>query len=142
METLIDRKGNTVEAESIEYLRHYFYNEEKEDRYKNTQINIRMSDRLIHDIDFVSNLLHIDRSDFIRVEIAKSVKKILKEKKSISFKTVRERYVLGELNNKQYEKIVGYAPPKELLEERQKEIEIIKKGTEKTREYLLKKIKE
>lgn len=122
-------------SENIEYLKHYYQDCSDDQESKNLQVNIRISERLLKDIEFIANLLHVDRSEWIRVEIAKSVLQILNKKKTIHFRTARERYVKGEIDNKHYARIVGYEPPLELINERKKEVQTIKIATQKTKEH-------
>jgi hypothetical protein len=127
---------NTNNAEdNLNYLKYYHQNLNNGDS-KNLQVNIRMNTKLLSDIDFISDILHIDRSEWMRVQLSKAVQKELSEKTSSNFKSATERFIRGEIDENQYLRIVGLMPSKEVLDRKKKEIETKKKATKKTKEYL------
>lgn len=127
--------------ESVEYLKFYLKTGSEKREPKNVQVNIRISEKLLSDLNFISELFHVDRSEWMRIEIAKAVHSTLKSKESVNFKPADKRFIAGEINNEDFKRIVGFKPPKEILEEKKKQEELNKKGTDKTKEYLKSLIK-
>ena len=122
--------------ESIEQLKFYLKTGSDKRDPKSVQVNIRMSEKLLADLDFISELFHVDRSEWMRIEIAKVVQNTLKSKQRVSFKPANKRFIAGEIDKDDFKRIVGFLPPKELLKEKMKQEELNKQGTEKTRKFL------
>jgi len=68
-----------------------------------TQLNIRMPKVLLKDIDIVSRLLKLNKSDWIRTTLAKSVS----EDKNQLLMELGNLYVDGVLSKRDVERIVG-----------------------------------
>ena len=68
-----------------------------------TQLNIRMPKVLLKDIDVVSRLLKLNKSDWIRTTLAKSVS----EDKNRLLMELGNLYVDGVLSKRDVERIVG-----------------------------------
>ena len=122
--------------ESVEYLKFYLKTGSEKREPKNVQVNIRISEKLLSDLNFISELFHIDRSEWMRMEIAKAVQNTLKSKENVNFKPADKRFIAGEIDKDDFKRIVGFLPPKELLEEKKRQQELNKQGTEKTKKFL------
>ncbi len=123
-------------AESLRYLKTYYGVGNKDASFGTIQVNIRMPRALINDIDFICDMLRIERSDWLRIKIAEMVATEILTKKTEVTRTVSKRFLTGAITEETFEEIVGFKPPKELLEKKRKYEELTKQSTEQTKKYL------
>jgi len=57
-----------------------------------TQINIRLNEHLLQEIDTLAHMLHVPRSEWLRMKLAEAVKKDLLKP---TFPTVNHRFLMG-----------------------------------------------
>jgi|GEM_PF-2112046 len=81
-----------------------------------TQLNIRISKSLLWDLDYIAEHRKVSRNDWLRYMIADMISgEVLKIKEA----TQRE-YAAGRVSEEEFEKKMGFKPPKELKDLREK----------------------
>lgn len=90
------------------------------------QLNIRISEDLVHDIDVVTNLLKINRSEWIKNKLAEEAQK---EKKRLLME-LSTLYAKGMITKKQVQELVGKEIAEEMESIKQTAIESIRMGCE------------
>lgn len=75
-----------------------------------TQCNIRLPKEMLEDIEFITNATNTDKSDFIRMLLAKQ---IMKEKEEV-ISRINERFISCQISDKDYAKLMGLLPIHEL----------------------------
>ena len=87
------------------------------------QFNIRVSKALIYDLEFVSQSLRINKSDWVRFKLAEIVQK---EKETI-IKKIEIKFIDGLISEEEFKQSAGIFPfegLKELRDSRRKERQI------------------
>ncbi|MEK6846211.1 MAG: hypothetical protein AABY26_05600 [Nanoarchaeota archaeon] len=90
------------------------------------QLNIRISEDLVHDIDVVTNLLKINRSEWIKTKLAEEAQK---EKKRLLIE-LSTLYAKGMITKQQVQELVGKEIAEEMEFIKQTAIESISMGRE------------
>lgn len=79
-----------------------------------TQVNLRLPKRLVYDLEFISQHLNVNKSEWLKVKIAEMISneriKILEE--------FDNRYIKGFISEKQYKEEIGMVPSESLKENR------------------------
>lgn len=76
-----------------------------------TQVNIRMSDDLIKDIDTIADNLHISRADWMKTTLAK----IVREEKDKLLFNISEKFARGQMSEKELKNYVDEHTAKEMI---------------------------
>lgn len=97
-----------------------------------TQFNLRLPRGMIHDMDFISNAFNLSRNDWLKYKLAQM---IASEKERILEKA-EHKYILGQISDEQYKKLVGFFPNENLKELRQKEQKAIEQGKLSASRYI------
>ena len=90
------------------------------------QINFRASKELIHDIDIVTGLLKINRSEWIKTKIAEEASK----EKNRLLMDLSTLYAKGMITKKNVEELVGKEIADEMEDIKNRSIESVKLGRE------------
>ena len=90
------------------------------------QLNIRMSTELLHDLDIISSLLKVNKSEWIKTKLAEEVH----EEKNKLLMELSTLYASGMINKKKVEQLVGKDIADEMEFIKNKAIESAKKGIE------------
>jgi len=68
-----------------------------------TQINIRLNEHLLQEIDTVAHMLHVPRSEWLRMRLAEAVKQdILKYREALAME-----YTMGHISFKELQAAIG-----------------------------------
>ncbi len=68
-----------------------------------TQINIRMNENLLQEIDILAHMLHVPRSEWLRMKLAEAVKKdLLKYREALAME-----YTMGHISFEELQTAVG-----------------------------------
>ena len=68
-----------------------------------TQINIRLNEHLLQEIDTVAHMLHVPRSEWLRMKLAEAVKQdILKYREALAME-----YTMGHISFKELQTAIG-----------------------------------
>jgi|GEM_PF-2004050 hypothetical protein len=79
--------------------------------YVTVQMNMRLSEKLISDIDFVAQILGVTRSEWLKVKFAEFVK----EQKEILLEELEMKFVREQITETEFKKKAGYAPTKAMM---------------------------
>lgn len=90
------------------------------------QFNIRMSKELLHDLDIISNLLKVNKSEWIKTKLAENVN----EEKNRLLMELSTLYAKGMISKKKVEQLVGKEIADEMDFIKKKAIESARKGSE------------
>ncbi len=90
------------------------------------QLNIRVSPELVHDLDIVSSLLKINRSEWIKTKLAEET---LREKNRLLME-LSTLYAKGMITKKNVEELVGTDIAEEMESIKEAAIESIRMGQE------------
>ncbi len=90
------------------------------------QLNIRVSQELVHDLDIVSGLLKINRSEWIKTKLAEEAQR----EKNRLLMELSTLYTKGMITTQNVEELVGKEIADEMEFLKRKSIESIKKGYE------------
>ncbi len=90
------------------------------------QLNIRLSPELVHDLDIVSNLLKINRSEWIKTKLAEETQR----EKNRLLMELSTLYAKGMITKHNVEELVGKEIADEMEFIKRKAIESIKMGKE------------
>lgn len=80
------------------------------------QFNIRISKRIVEEMDFISKNLKISRNDWLRVRLAEM---IAHEKEDI-MERAQFSYLLGDLSEKELMEVIGFKTTAEMKKEKSK----------------------
>jgi hypothetical protein len=78
---------------------------------KTTQLNIRISKSLLSEIDIISRILGVNRSEWIKVKFSELVHKA----KSNYIRKIEQEYITEKIDDKAFERTVGCPPTKQLV---------------------------
>jgi len=113
------------------------------------QVNIRIPNSLLEDIDFVARRLKINRADWIRMRIAELVAREKYHLRNVSerhlhtpsiaamIKEYEREYVYGRINEEDFIREVGLRPSKPIIKLREQEQDARDRGTMTLRKHLL-----
>src|SRR3989338_2592091 len=90
------------------------------------QLNIRLSPELVQDLDIVSNLLKINRSEWIKTKLAEETQRE-KNRLLMELSTI---YAKGMITKQNVEELVGKEIADEMEFIKKKSIESVKRGAE------------
>ncbi len=90
------------------------------------QFNIRMPKELLHDLDIISNLLKVNKSEWIKTKLAEEVH----EEKNKLLMELSTLYAKGMINKNKVEQLVGKEIADEMEFIKKKATESAKKGIE------------
>jgi len=90
------------------------------------QFNVRMSKELLHDLDVISRLLKVNKSEWVKTKLAEDVHK----EKSKLLMELSTSYANGLIGKKEVETLVGKEVADEMNFIKKKSQESIKKGIE------------
>ena len=90
------------------------------------QFNIRMPKELLHDLDIISNLLKVNKSEWIKTKLAEEVH----EEKNKLLMELSTLYAKGMINKNKVEQLVGKEIADEMEFIKKKATESVKKGIE------------
>ena len=80
-----------------------------------TQFNMRISKSLLWDLDYIAEHRKVNRNDWLRYKIADMIStEVMKIKES-----AQREYAAGRISEEEFEKRMGFKPPKELKEIRE-----------------------
>ena len=69
-----------------------------------TQINIRLNEHLLQEIDTVAHMLHVSRSEWLKMKLAEAVKQdILKYREALAME-----YTMGHISFKELQAAIGH----------------------------------
>jgi len=75
-----------------------------------TQFNMRISKSLLWDLDYIAEHRKVNRNDWLRYKIAEIIStEVMKIKEA-----AQREYAAGRISAQEYEKKMGFKPPKEL----------------------------
>ena len=103
---------------------------------KSLQMNIRMTPELFKKINFLSDSLNVEMTDWLRIKIAELVSKELNEFQDLT----AFRFIKGFISAHEYEFVTGLQPSEELLSKKKEEQETACRGFEKAQKDLLESI--
>ncbi|MEK6983703.1 MAG: hypothetical protein AABX33_03955 [Nanoarchaeota archaeon] len=95
------------------------------------QFNIRMPKDLVHDLDIISKLLKVNKSEWVKTKLAEEVH----EEKNKLLMELSTLYANGMINKGKIEKMVGKEVADEMEFIKKKAIESVKKGIEIGRKF-------
>ena len=90
------------------------------------QLNIRLSPELVQDLDIVSNLLKINRSEWIKTKLAEETQR----EKNRLLTELSTIYAKGMITKQNVEELVGKEIADEMEFIKKKSIESVKRGAE------------
>ena len=93
---------------------------------KTEQLNIRMPRELLHDLEVISNLLKVNKSEWIKTKLAEEVH----EEKNRLLMELSTLYAKGMISKNKVEQLVGKEIADEMEFIKRKSIESVKKGAE------------
>jgi hypothetical protein len=76
-----------------------------------TQVNIRLNKTLLSDLDLISRILGVSRSEWIKVKFAETV---LNEKEKLLSK-VDDSFMAERIDEHKYKELTGYPPSNQLV---------------------------
>ena len=76
-----------------------------------TQMNMRLSEKLLADIDFVVKILGVSRSEWLKVKFAE----FIKEQKEVLLDELEMKFVREQTSTSEFKKVAGYAPTKAMI---------------------------
>jgi len=80
------------------------------------QLNFRINKELLIEIEDIARILKVSKTEWIKIKLAEIV---LREHCRIAQNTENE-YLLGRINEQQYEQTLGFKIPKELIKNKKK----------------------
>lgn len=83
---------------------------------KTTQINIKMPEKLINDINFITKNLGINRAEWMKVKLAE----MIAQEKVNSLNNIEKQYTNGFMVDKEFKEKTGFSPTKEMKEKKEK----------------------
>ena|SRR3989338_6474596 len=101
------------------------------------QFNIRLPKKLVYDMEFIAQNLNISRNDWLKVKIAELISKEIEKTKLNIMETAEGRFILGMIAAEDFKEIMGFKPTKEMIEERQRQISLSKRGKLSAKKYIL-----
>ena len=72
---------------------------------------MRISEKLISDIDFISKLLGVTRSEWVKVKFAEFVR----EQKHELMEDLEHDFIYGRIKEADFKKLTGFAPTKGMI---------------------------
>ena len=102
------------------------------------QFNIRLSKALIHDLEFISQNLNINRNEWLKVKLAEL---ILKERNNI-LQDFDDMFEQGRIDDRRYKEATGIAPTQTMRENREQYLKLKKEGLESANKYVYNMMKE
>ena len=94
------------------------------------QVNIRLSKKLIEDIEYITQNLKVNRNDWLKVKLAELIAKEIGNKKSEIVEQAENKFVCGKITEQEFLQRKGFKPTKELVKQR---------GVYETKQKLLEK---
>ena len=93
---------------------------------KTEQFNIRLSQELVRDLDVISNLLKVNKSEWVRTKLAEEVH----EEKTRLLLELSTLYAKGMISKSDVERLAGKEIAEEMEFMKNKAIETVSKGAE------------
>ena len=94
------------------------------------QVNIRLSKKLIEDIDYITQSLKVNRNDWLKVKLAELISREIGNAKSSVIEQAENKFVCGKITEQEFLQRKGFKPTRELIEQR---------GAYETKQKLLEK---
>ncbi len=96
-----------------------------------TQVNIRLSTALIHDLEFVAQNLKVSKIEWLKVKIAG----IISQEREQILEEIDHKYEHGRMEDSEYKELIGLAPSDTLKESRKHAIILKEKRVQNSKEY-------
>jgi hypothetical protein len=97
------------------------------------QVNLRLPKRLVYDLEFISQHLNVNKSEWLKVKIAE----MISQERFKIIENFDERYVKGYISDKEYKEETGINPTETLKEGRRLNEKIKSNDIKGARNYLL-----
>ena len=101
-----------------------------------TQINLRLPKDLVYDMEYIAQTLKVNRNDWLKVKIAELIAKEIKETKIGIMESAEGRFIQGTIDDKEFERRVGFKPNHWMRAAKKKQAEMMKKGREAAEKYI------